>query len=497
MNDWLKNNRLEIAAGLLFAALYCLFWPVLYTTMDESAYLNYAWVYRHGTLYADVAGISAVQSYPVGAENHVVTLYPPGMPVLLALVSFFGWNFALGANLFVHLAAFLVLANLLRRNGSPSSLAFLYLLHPTAVIFSHTLMSDPLSGLLILLAFVWCGKRRYALAGVLIGLSVFVRTANGIAAGLFAVGLALEAAEPILTALRRGKMAEAIQRLLPAITVALCALPFVIGAWLFQKYIQDGGWARYSGEGLLGFQHFPRMFPSYVLALMMIYPIMALAPLIYRKPDRALLLCLCYGYLLFYSCYYYQDSTGSRLESFVIGQRFMLAVLPLYLLSYGDALTRFFGEFRKTKIGQTLTIGAALLLFGVAGFGIRKHQDYLKNLRVVRDTVVESVPANAPLLCNVHVAKLLHPAWTGARKYAVIGTYHQVQADTKSAKKEVREALAGGTHEAYIALWSRDYRPETQGEQTVATNLARDFSGQNLPVKAKDLRLIRLTGTNP
>ena len=492
MSEWLRANRIEITAALLYAALYAFFWPVLYTTMDESAYLNYAYVYRQGTVYADVAGISAVQSYPVGAASHIVTLYPPGMSVLLALVSVFDWGVTLGLNLIVHIAAFFVLAYLLRRNHAPSWLAFLYLLHPTAVIFSHTMMSDPLSGLLILLAFAACGKRRFAVAGLLIGLSVFVRTANGVAAGFFAIGLALEAAPAILTAVKRGEWAKAFRGLLPAMMVALSAVPFLVATWLFQKCVQDGGWARYSGKGLLGLQHFPHMFPAYTLALLVVFPGMLFAPLFYRGKNRSLLLTLCYGFLLFYSCYYYQDSTGSRLESFVVGQRFMLAVLPLYLLAYGDALNRFFGRLWKRATGQALAAFVAVVLFGVAGYGIQKHQTYLLGLKEVRDTVAAQVPADALFFCNVHVAKLLHPAWTGVRKYTMIGNYHDVKADTAAAEKALRAAFASGAKEAYLAVWSRDYRPETQGEQAIAENLTRTFSGEKIPVNAPDLRLVRL-----
>ena len=493
--DWLRTNRIEILLAGIYSLLYLFLWPVSNTTMDESAYLNYAWVYRHGTIFSSDVGISAVQSYGVGPEgSHILTLYPPGMPAALAAVSFLGWNFALGANLFVHLVTFFLLAALLRRMGVPGWLAFLYLLHPTAVIYSHTLMSDPLSGCLMLLTFLACIKRHFAVAGILAGVSVYIRTANGITAGLLALGLFLEALPVLRVGVRRGQWGVVLRALLPAITVSLCALPFIAGAWWFQKVIQEGGWAKYASEGLLTVKHFPTMFPRYLLMLGIIFPGMVLGPALYRGLNRVLLATLCYGYLLFYSCYYFQDSGGSALETFIIGQRFMLAVLPLFLLAYAETLNHFLGRFVATIPGRVAAVAVATILFAVSGFGLWKHEKYLKELETVRGMVQEHIPADAPLFCNVHIAKLLHPAWTGLRKYKIVGNYHDTRADVEDLTRSLDSVFAQGAKEAYVAIWSREYRAESANERAILDAVGDRYNNAFIMTEARGLGILKVTG---
>src|SRR3712207_3442072 len=85
LHAWLRHegNALLFGAAVCYSLLYLFFWPPMYTTMDESSYLNMAYVLRQGTVYPDVAGVPTLNAFPV--DGHMVVKYPLGMPALLAL----------------------------------------------------------------------------------------------------------------------------------------------------------------------------------------------------------------------------------------------------------------------------------------------------------------------------------------------------------------------------------------------------------------------------
>ena len=216
-------------AAALYVLLYVLFWPPIITTMDESAYLNFAYVLRQGTFYADVAHIT-LPMY-VEAAGHITIKYPPGMSVYLAVLSFLGWKLALGANLLVHLATFFTVARLLRLVGASSLFGLFFLLHPTAVVYSRTIMSDPLGGLLVALAFLACVTKRPLVGGLMLGLAVLVKTANGMIFGLFALGMLLEL-------VGAGKP-RSLSTLRPLVLFVLGGVPLMAVAFLYQKIVQE------------------------------------------------------------------------------------------------------------------------------------------------------------------------------------------------------------------------------------------------------------------
>src|SRR5262249_54440073 len=67
---WLARdgNAFLVGAAALYIVLYALFWPRIYTTMDEAAYMGNAYVLRQGTIYSDVAGVAVTTNFPIPAD---------------------------------------------------------------------------------------------------------------------------------------------------------------------------------------------------------------------------------------------------------------------------------------------------------------------------------------------------------------------------------------------------------------------------------------------
>ncbi|MCX6368205.1 MAG: hypothetical protein NTX57_16095 [Armatimonadetes bacterium] len=474
-----KNEmRLLSLAAILYVVLALLFWPPVTTTMDESAYLNFAYVLRQGTFYSDVAHVTTTMYITAG--EHFTIKYPPGMSLYLASLSFLGWPVVMGANILVHLTTFFVVGRLLRHVGASALFALLFLFHPTAVIYSRTLMSDPLGGLAVAVAFLAHIRARPLLAGLVLGTAVLVKTANGIVVPLAILGILIEELLPW----RRCTFTQRVAQLRPVIFLVLGALPGIIVAYLYQKIIQQGGWAKYdAGSGELSdrfnLTYFMQHFPFYILATGLIFPGMVAAPIFYRKKGCWFLRLAILGIILFYSPYFFLDATNQPLESFIIGQRFLLAILPLFIVAYGKVLTDFLAPRLSPRQWLILAVVTGALLFLGTGAVHWRHQKMLRTLESLRSDIGREVPEAAELVCTAHIGKLLHPAWTGRRLYDSIN-------GEEDGLKVISQRLSVGSEPVYLALWSREYRAETPREQALWKAVHERFKVRDVPDRSHD-----------
>lgn len=443
-----SNLWLAIAA-LSYVLLYLAFFPQSYTSMDEASYMSTAYALRHGTVYPDVAGVRDVVSYPV--HGHMISKYPLGMPLLLALMSLFGWQAALATNLIVHLATFYVIILLLRRLQIPALFALLYLLHPTAVLYSRTVMADLFSGLLLVLAFSSQLSRRPVATGAFLGMAVLCRTGNAIALPIFLGALLWEGRG-------QGDMVARIKaRLKEMIWLVSGSAPFLLLAGYYAFIIAGGQMAQHTGTFSLSY--FSHMFPAYVLGLLLIYPGMFFAPLLYRGPGRMTIWPLCYGFLLLYSFWYYRDQGGSAVETLIVGQRYFLAVLPLFVIAYAGVLWPLLRRW-PVRVRTALWTVAGCLLF-ILAFGIsQRHARYVARLARVRAGLLQAVAPQDTLFCNTQVGKLFHPAWGERRLYLLSG--HLSSQEIETVKKRMQEARTQPNTHIFVAAWTRPGRVDDQ-----------------------------------
>jgi hypothetical protein len=460
---WLRRdgNALLLAAGVLYALLYLAFWPTIYSTMDEASYMGNAYVLRQGTLYADAAGIAVPTNYPVG--GHYVSKYPLGMAAVVAVMSLAGWKVALGVNLLVHLLTFVVVVKTLRLLRLPGAFALLYLLYPTAVLYSRTVMSDPLSGLLLALAFYQYLRQGYAATGALAGLSVLVRTGNALAVPIFVLAALLDRPASVSEADWRA-------RLRPPLLIVAASLPPLAVAGYYAKVIAGGEMASHTGTFSL--HYFPEMFPAYVIALLLVYPGMLLAPALYRGPGRLIVAGLSYAFVLLYSLWFYRDTGSGFADTLIRELRYFLAVMPLMIVAYAEVLWRLLGE-RRTA-GVPLRVGAALVttgLFAVAAAVSYKHARFLGTMAEVRNGLLAATTPADRIYCNMQVAKLMHPGW-GRRQVILVSQPDRERASLRAWLNG--QGTAGGR--AVLAYWVRTGREDDQREAERVASIGGGFN---------------------
>jgi len=261
------------------------------------------------------------------------------------------------------------------------------------------------------------------------------------------------------------------------------ALPCLAANYAYQHIVQHGQiMSSYTATNIAP-SHILGTLPRYLLYLSVLLPGMLVTPLLYRRAGRFTLLLLTYGYVLVYSLSYYTDFTGSKLETLVVSQRYLQAVIPIFVVAYvttWDTLTK------AGTVGAWLRRTTAFLLaaMGIAALGIQaRHQAYLQDLAAVRGQVLALTAPEDKLFCNAHVGKLLHPGW-GPRRYKIISwTDGTPAALTEQAEREIDAALdeCAKTHcpgRVVVAMHSREYRPETANDIAVLEGLTHRYAVQ-------------------
>jgi hypothetical protein len=407
---------LLVTAGLAFAAVQVVFWPVAIAAQDEASYLAGAYILRHGTVFSDVAEVPLLWSLP--HAGHTALLYPPGQSALLAPFTLGGWRLAFAANLLAHLTGFFLFSVLLKRLAIRRVWALLYLFFPPLVLYSRTLMSDvPSAALTVAVLLVWLrGPRGRVLAGALLGASLFLRYANL----LTFIFLALAAGLGDLTALRRGNSRGWQIFRLPLLVAGflpLCALFVAYNLMVYGHPTTPG----YASAGLFGLRYLPGHLAVYGAVLMLIYPLMLLAPLVYRGRLRVEVLVVSYGVLLAQSAYYFLNTHGSLAERAFVGSRLLFPAVPLFLVAYAQGLDRVVDRTRGRLQAVAPVVAGTLLLLGtVATLLISNlHQQRLQEAALARAAIERTAPRASLHLINGETAKFLNPAW-GNRQYQIL-----------------------------------------------------------------------------
>ncbi|NNE43488.1 MAG: hypothetical protein HKN12_04715 [Gemmatimonadetes bacterium] len=405
-----------VAVAVLYAVMYAVWYPPTFAIIDESTYVSTALTYREGTVFSDVAGVQNISEVRTPG-GHAASKFGPLWPAALVPWLALGWKAVFAATLVVHLVGFVLFLRLVRGAGLPDAAALLYLAHPTLVLYSRTVMSDSLAGVLVLAAWVaWresSGDRPRAAvwAGLWLGLSVLVRFSNGVLAGLFLVGALLERGRGA----RRRLGALVAGGILPALALAAYN-QVVFGKWWrgSDGYRDDragiGMEGQFSADNLVdGLAH-------YGLALGAVWPLLVLAPLFYRGRDARLVRVAGYGFTLFFCFYYYRDAGAGALQTAVAGLRFLIPVLPFFLLAYGAVIS---GLLARTEIARGVSVrgaraafvAVALVLLAGSGAVHARHHRFLSGVSERQAALHAATPPGSVVYCDTAARELLHDAW--------------------------------------------------------------------------------------
>lgn len=446
------DDRRLLVCMALFALIYLLFYPRLYTSIDEASTFRMAYVLRHGSIFTHDDGFFPSIS-PPGPHGRLYR-FPIGFPALLAPLTFFGWRAFFLLNPALHLLATWLFARILRACRIPPAYAVLYLLYPAFVLFDRTLFSDGFAASLttVALYFLLCRQRAFW-AGLCLGLALTVRAASAPVAALVFLGL-------LVADLRGGRRPLRQSR---ALLFGLGALPFCIINGLYNWATLGSPFRSAYSAGQLSLHGLLTIGPLYALALLAVFPGMLLAPFFYRGAYWKIGLAATTVVLLLAVTYNESTFGNNALQTLLSTPRQVLPVMPFYLLAYCGVLARLLPESRLRR-WRAFEAAAVLLLVLAVGISYM-HQKYLRSLMAIQSQITAALPGQSIVYANKDAYKLHQPVWDG-RTYRELPfvSDSQIVSDLRSAP-------------VFVVLYSRSrgFSAEDAENATVLQDLRTQF----------------------
>lgn len=243
--------------------------------------------------------------------------------------------------------------------------ANLYLLYPVFIYFSRTRFSEIFSAAIITWVLYFCLKivkdkarnRDLFILGLLVVLGVSIRYTNAILLLILGLGVASYLFRKFYTADLKSSLEhtyklsfsikttfkslfnaiKSVRWLFYSLIPALSAL-LAFNQWLYGGIFRSGYYFS-SEEGLYNFSQVPQLIILFILSLSILYPLMVLSLISYRKELRWAIISAVGLFIVFYAGFPYIFFKG-ELFDLILGIRFLVPATPLLLYVYADSLAR-------------------------------------------------------------------------------------------------------------------------------------------------------------
>lgn len=396
-----KLSKIIIFVFLILTILiYFIFYPPFYAIMDECDYLTTTYTLKRGTFFLDKAGINPSTATVIG-KKHMFSKYPPGNSILLLPLTFIHWRVGFLMNFIFYIMSFFIFYLLLKELGIPALFSLLFLLHPTLILYSRTMMSDIPSMFFILLGLYLIIKNKDLFAGFSLGFAILLRYSNlviiiGVLIGYFLM-------------VRK-----------KSINILMGIIFFFIILSIYNIYVMEGFLSPLflpTGAGAHSLSYLKTSGLYYLIALNIVYPFMLIV-FIFSIFKKKLIFfnIVVFITVIFFSMYYYIDKGNSFFETIIKGQRFMIPIFPFFILIYADFL-------KKIRFIKPLVIFSSLFLI-ILAFGINlRFYNFQKEKLHLKDILYEKTKDADIIICNGETGKLFNPFFGNKkwRDYSIYG----------------------------------------------------------------------------
>ena len=385
---WVTVVLIAYGAGFLFFPRSALL------IIDETSYVTQALAFSRGAIAFDGAQ-PVFPPTPYGAASN----YPPGTSLAQApFVAIAGWRGAAAASVVAVVIAVIVAMRWLRDAGWDPRFAALVTAFVPTLFFGRIAMSDaPCMAMAALGAWLLFRAERgwtWSLAaGFACGLTVLFRETNAVLLAPIAIGaMARRKCAPI--ALIAGVLGGVSVRL--AFASLLFGDPF---------YVRSSGY----GFSLASAQH---NVATYALILLVIFPLGAVLPVLYRGPRRPELRIATACYVALFLLYDYgglEENGGVR--GLLLVSRYMLPLIPILAFMAAEVAPRLLGERARVSLGRL--VPAALIALAVLAFAIHpaiRRQE--RSSASVVAAISAAVPEGTTVITNHHATlKYVSPVY--------------------------------------------------------------------------------------
>lgn len=383
--SFMVQERFALIAGfILFSVLFFLFYPSTYAIVDEAAYVTTTYTFQHGAIFYDHVGFLHVPM-DVTVSGHSLSKYPPLNSLLLLPFCSINWRLGFLRGYLLMAIGFWLVMKMLQQYRLSKLYALFFLFHPAFVLYSRTLMSD-LPATIATLIGVYCFiKKRYSIAGGVLGIGVAIRYPSLLVPATLGVILAFRAEWRHLAELSMGTLIAFI----PLMVYHLACFRTIFGP-----------------IGAYGMEfsphHFLSIFKQFFIYTNVLYPFFLILPIFSRVKEKWDFILLTLVFILSYSFLGFIDRGETFFESLIRGQRFVLPVLPLLLIPYIDVVN-------KMRFVRKIIVPGLCILCLLAVVIHYRHQQFLQQEIYYQNLIYTHTKDADLILCNKEVYELFNP----------------------------------------------------------------------------------------
>jgi len=394
--------------GAVFVLILAVFfYPRSTVIADETCYLSAARYLLNGKAFDRFSEAWFYKN--VGFYQRTFFSASPTFSALLIPFVAMGWRSAFVLGVLSHILGFGGLIYVFRRRGLPIGWAVLYLLHPTAVLYSHTVMADvPSSALVVLILCILHRDRpNHFAAGLVMGLLLLVKLSNFPLIAAF--GLLFFLSDVV----RKRSSPDSRKLRLRWVHLGLGMLPgvilfLIVNVVLFNSPLGNGYVGRDSGY--FRWHYFLEHFPFYLVALMAMYPLMLISPVFLSGKYRWEMRLSCLAGIVFFAFYFYVDKGDVWYASLVLGLRFHLIFIPFYVIGYAQMLTRLARAVKRVVLVRLALVGATVILAGADVVMCALYAKETGRAWERQERLHEALSTGATVLAPLYASKYLNAA---------------------------------------------------------------------------------------
>ncbi|VVB99033.1 Dolichyl-phosphate-mannose-protein mannosyltransferase [uncultured archaeon] len=374
----LGEGKFEDAA-LVFSAIACialfmLFFPPFYASIDEQGYLRNAVLLSHGKIGEPAPEYASRSTVFNGTEY--ISDRVLGRSVSLIPFLPFGISGVMLSGLIIHLINFFILIKIFEKLKVSKIFSLIYLFLPTFIWESRTLYPELLTLTFFLAAFCFYiseRRRDWAVSGFLAGLAVLVRYDA-------VYGVAAMALAALISSRKK------------FLWFFLGGIPCAAFLFAFNSAVYGGAFTSGNGSVLRLFLRFSAdrlpNFIAYLGILLLYLPLMLASPFIEKKSGlRKEFALFAAAYLVFNGMFTDLFNFDFSLSSlFTARLRYLVPLIGVLIIPYACMLDSWTGVL-SNKIGLLRKNPAAtplalfVVMFLVAAYSSDVHQDYLSEKR--------------------------------------------------------------------------------------------------------------------
>ncbi len=462
----ITNEKIIVFSALIYIIIFALFYPKFYGSSDEQEYLHGAYLLRAGSLFAT----EPYQSYefPFNGEKYVYTNFI-GQSVLLLPFTFLGWESAFLSGLLVHLFGTFIFYKILKKLNIDTKNTLLYLFFPPFLYLSRTLFNNLATAVILLTGFYFYisdNRKHHIVSGFLFGLACVFRYTAIIGFLSFALVLFFN---------NRKKLLNFIIGFSPIAVFVLMYNNFIFGGpfntvhYLIPECFSELGFHVFS------ISYAPQHLLEYSAALLILYPLMLLAPFAYKGKYKYEILSIILFGIGFYSLFWYSGFEG-RIFDFILGTRYLTFIFPFFLISYATVNRKF---IRRLKLPYNRSFW--ILIFGlflnlILMFSM--HQDFVSGRYEVFRQIYENTNDNSLIIGTLDDFTYFLPKGYPPRNYLNAGDDSCVYGGSERLENILTENIGNSKHNSTYIIRVRYSNQKYRTERDFARALAQNYDAE-------------------